>query len=153
MSRKRSLRRVLAPLVLAGWSATAAAEPVLESAWVRALPPTQKTTAAYLTLVNDGAAIAVVTGGSSPLAGRVEIHRTRHVEGYTRMEQLDTLSLAPGERLELSPGGTHLMLLDLERMPAAGEHVELCLDFQAGYRVCTLAEVRDGNNDMHHHHH
>jgi copper(I)-binding protein len=129
----------------------------IEDAWVRALPPTQKTTAAYLTVTNRGDAAIDIVGASTGIAAEVEIHKTREVEGYTRMERLDGLSLAPGESLSLAPGGTHLMLLGLERMPLPGESVELCLQPAAGSPVCTDAAVRRSESDApahdHHHHH
>ncbi len=125
----------------------------LEDAWVRALPPVQRNTAAYLVLHNRSDQPVSIRGGRSPVAGRVEVHRTREIDGYTRMEQLDVLILGPGERLELAPGGTHLMLLDLERMPEAGERVELCLDYGQDESACTRAEVRRGEPGDHQHHH
>jgi copper(I)-binding protein len=115
---------------------------VVSDAWVRALPPGQANTAAYLTLSNPGDEMITVVGASSGLAGKVEIHTTREVDGYRRMEQLEHLELAPGQVLELAPGGTHLMLLGLDQMPTVGEQVRLCLQLAAGEPVCTSADVR-----------
>ncbi len=115
---------------------------VVSDAWVRALPPGQANTAAYLTLSNPGDEMITVVGASSGLAGKVEIHTTREVDGYQRMEQLERLELAPGQVLELAPGGTHLMLLGLDQMPTVGEQVRLCLQLAAGEPVCTSADVR-----------
>jgi len=121
---------------------------------VRALPPTQANTAAYMVIENNGAAAVTIVGASSELAGRVEIHTTREVDGLQRMVQLEQLELAPGQRLELAPGGTHLMLLGLEQMPVAGQRVPLCLQPAAGGEVCVSAEVRtDGGSSSHEHHH
>ena len=114
----------------------------VSDAWVRALPPGQANTAAYLTLSNPGDEMITVVGASTGLAGRVEIHTSREVDGYQRMEQLEQLELAPGQVLELSPGGTHLMLLGLDHMPTPGEKVSLCLQLAAGEPVCTSADVR-----------
>jgi copper(I)-binding protein len=134
---------------------SAAAELEISGAWIRALPPTQPTTAAYLSIANTGPDTVLVTGAGSEIAGRVEIHTTREVDGLSRMQQLEALELAPGERLSLAPGGTHLMLMELERMPAPGETFELCLELAQSDRICTEAEVRKsaGDNSGHHHHH
>ena len=144
-------------MALACAAAVAEPEPglVLEKAWVRALPPTQANTAAYLVLSNRGQVELTVVGGSAALAERLEIHTTREIDGYMRMEQLDQLRLGPGETLRLEPGGTHLMLLGLERMPAVDESVRLCLDLAAGGEVCTEAPVRksESGGATHHHHH
>jgi len=125
----------------------------LEGAWVRALPPTQPNTAAYLSISNKGPEPVIITSASSELAGRVEFHTTREVDGYVRMEKLSTLEVAPGEQLNLSPGGTHLMLLDLERMPSAGETLSLCLVYSPTGKVCTEAAVRKGSGQAAHQHH
>ena len=142
-------------------SLAAAAEqhPALELAntWVRALPPTQTNTAAYLSLTNRSAAAVSIVGASSDVAKKVEIHTTREIDGYMRMEQLQGLSVAAGQTVELAPGGTHLMLLGLARMPVPGDAVRLCLELASGDDVCTVAEVRktapgQGEQDHQHHH-
>ena len=140
------IRVWMAALVAGVLSPVVAADPdealELESAWVRALPPFQPNTSAYLTLVNTGDAAIAVVGASSDVAQKVEIHRTREVDGFMRMEQLEGLALAPGDQLELAPGGTHLMLLDLAYMPAPGDEVRLCVQLASGGEVCTVADVR-----------
>jgi periplasmic copper chaperone A len=113
-----------------------------ENVWVRALPPFQPNTAAYLTLINRGEVAVAIVGASSNVANKVELHTTRKVDGLMRMEQLQALAVAPGERVELAPGGTHLMLLGLAYMPAPGDDVRLCLQLASGEEVCTVAEVR-----------
>ena len=130
----------------------------LSNAWVRALPPAQTRTAAYLTLANPGAAAVSVVGASADLADKVEIHTTREIDGYMRMEQLQGLTVAAGQRVQLAPGGTHLMLLGLARMPAPGDSVRLCLELASGDEVCTMAAVRktapgQGEQNPHQHHH
>jgi copper(I)-binding protein len=46
------------------------------------------------------------------------------------------------------------MLLGLQRMPAAGEQVQLCLRLESGDETCFSAEVRrDGGQSSHEHHH
>jgi copper(I)-binding protein len=141
-------------------SASESGAVLLEDAWVRALralPPTQKVTAAYLTVSNPGDRPVTITGGSAELAGAVEIHTTREIEGYMRMEQLPHLHLPPGGSLRLAPGGTHLMLLQLERMPVAGETALVCLHLASGKVACTEAAVRKsaaaGRQHNQHQHH
>ena len=87
----------------------------------------------------------------------MEIHTTREIEGYMRMEQLPHLHLPPGGSLRLAPGGTHLMLLQLERMPVAGETALVCLHLASGKVACTEAAVRKsaaaGRQHNQHQHH
>jgi copper(I)-binding protein len=71
-----------------------------------------------------------------------------------RMEPLSTLEVPACASVTLGPGGTHLMLLELERMPATGEARRLCLETDQGELVCTNAVVRkDADGGDHHHHH
>ena len=148
-----SLLTLVAGAVLAGNPAAIA----VSQPWVRALPPTMNRTAAYMTLINRGDATAEVVGGRAELAQTVEIHTTRDVDGYRRMEQLDSISIAPDQRVRLQPGGTHLMLLGLSRMPAAGETLPLCVGLASGAEVCTVAQVRTAagrqSEPGHHHQH
>ena len=127
----------------------------IENAWVRALPPVKKVTAAYLTVINESDAAVAVVGGRADIAGSVEIHRTREVDGLMRMEPIPGVAVAGGERVEMAPGGTHLMLVDLSFMPQPGDTVELCLILADGNELCTEADTRktaSGDNDNHHHH-
>ncbi|WP_167854901.1 copper chaperone PCu(A)C [Mangrovimicrobium sediminis] len=135
-----------------------AAEPAvtLSGAWVRALPPTQAVTAAYVEIHNAGEQAVTVEGASVAGAGRVEMHETLTEAGLTRMQQLTTLTVAPGETRALQPGGAHLMLFELERMPREGESLRLCIEVAGGETVCADALVRKaapGNDEMDHSHH
>lgn len=128
----------------------------LRNVWVRTLPPFQPNTAAYLTVINHSGVAVAIVGASTDVSEKVEIHTTRQVDGFMRMEQLNGLALAPGEQLELAPGGTHLMLLGLAYMPIPGDEVRLCLQLASGDEVCAQADVRkDGEGsaaqDQHHH--
>lgn len=128
---------------------------IVSDAWVRALPPGQPNTAAYMTITNPGAVAVIITGASTEIADRAEIHWTREVDGLQRMEQLPQLQLAPGQSVTLAPGGTHLMLLGLKQMPAPGENVQLCLQLAQGAEVCATAAVRKSaaGGSSHHHQH
>ena len=75
------------------------------------------------------------------------------MDGLMRMEQLERLALAPGEQMELAPGGTHLMLLELASMPAPGDEIGLCLQLASGGEVCTVADVRKSAAANNHHQH
>jgi len=149
--------RVLACAALFGFPALlfAGDEAVsLAGAWVRALPPTQTVTAAYVEIRNAGDAPVTINGASVEGAGRVEFHTTREVDGMLRMERLDALSVPAGDSLSLAPGGVHLMLFDLDGMPQPGTARRLCLQLQGGREVCTMAAVRmqpDGTGHAQHH--
>lgn len=120
------------------------AEVLLSGAWLRALPPTQNTTAAYVSVHNQGSTSVAVIGGRAELTAKVEVHQSLEEEGFMRMRPVPSLVIAPQESVELAPGGLHLMLLELERMPTEGELLELCLSLDDGSESCTEARVQRG---------
>ncbi len=128
-----------------------------ENVWVRAMPPFQPNSAGYFTLTNRGEVAVAIVGASSNVSDSVELHTTRKVDGLLRMEKLEGLVVAPGERVELVSGGKHLMLLGLAFRLVPGDDVELCLQLITEEEVCTDAEVRmtadapDPKEHQHHH--
>jgi hypothetical protein len=133
-----------------------AAGPVISDAWVRALPPGQPNTAAYMTITNPGVTAVRIVAARTELAARAEIHTTREVDGYQRMEQLKVVDLAAGQSVSFAPGGVHLMLFGLTHMPVPGDEVPLCLQLAEEGEVCTVASVRKtaaGQVSHEHHQH
>jgi periplasmic copper chaperone A len=127
-----------------------------DDVWVRAMPPFQPNSAGYLTITNRGDVAVAIVSASSNVADSVELHTTRKVDGLVRMEKLQGLAIAPGERVELSPGGKHLMLLGLAFRLVPGDDVEICLQLVTEEEVCTDAEVRmsdDASGDQAHQNH
>jgi copper(I)-binding protein len=150
--------RVFRPLPLLTLGAVLAtpalADPLtLEDAWVRALPPTQSVTAGYLTVTNSGNDTVRIVGAEAGGAGRTELHESRAEGSAMRMVAVEALPLAPGESARFAPGGLHMMLKDLERMPAPGDSVRLCLLTDDGGRSCTDAAVRRAAPAGGHQHH
>ena len=133
---------LVAGLSLSGLRAEPAPDIVFDDVWIRAMPPFQPNSAGYMTISNHRNTAIAIVSASSNVSKKTEIHTTRKVDGLVRMEQLESVVLAPGERLELVPGGTHLMLLGLEYRPVADDDIELCLHLVTEETVCTPAEVR-----------
>lgn len=158
MSRPRTITVLLPVLLLAAQaahavSAESAEHITLENAWVRALPPTQSSTAAYLRVINEGTDPVRITGAEASGAGRVALHQSRSEDGIMRMLPVGELPLAPGASADFEPGGLHLMLQELERMPTPGDSVRLCLLSERGTRSCVDAEVRRTAPSGHDHAH
>jgi len=113
-------------------------------AWVRGTVPAQKTTGAFLTLTSTAEAKLVAV--STPAAKSVEMHASQESGGIMHMHALDAIPLPAGKRVDLKPGGFHIMLVDITRALGAGDHVPLTLTIEeAGgkrYGVEVRAEVR-----------
>jgi copper(I)-binding protein len=127
-------------LFLAG--SVAAHELVVEQGWMRAMPPTQRMSAAYMTLRNEGKVAVIIRGASMDGVADASFHETRHRDGSVTMKALTSLTVGPGDQLVLEPGGTHLMMMGIARMPAAGEDVTVCLNTSAGEHCVQLPVLR-----------
>jgi copper(I)-binding protein len=93
-------------------SAEAESTLVVENAWSPQMPPGIKVMAGYLSAVNVSADPITITGLSSPAYQSVEMHRSVIEDGMANMVEVKELLVRPGERIEFSPGGLHLMLIN-----------------------------------------
>lgn len=115
----------------------------VEQAWARATPPGATVGAGYFALVNEGTEAERLNGAESPLAGRVQVHRTVEADGTTSMKhQEDGVAVPPGARVNFSPGGYHLMLMQLDQPLDKGDRVPVTLHFERAGRVEIELEVR-----------
>lgn len=112
----------------------------VSGAFVQALPPGSADGSVYLSLTNTGKTPLKLTGGVSSVSQAVTpMQQTRMtgMAGMTSMKNLRAMMIAPGQTLKLSPGGDHLMLGHMKRVPQVGETVGLTLNFE-GYAPLTL---------------
>lgn len=135
-------RRRLTVAVLALLSCSAAAAEVrITSAWVRAMPPTQRMTAGYAELTNTGDHAVTISGATSPIAAVASLHTTVTEGAQRRMAALPSVTLAPGESFQFAPNGPHVMLMGMKRMPSVGERVRLCFTTDEDKPLCANAAV------------
>jgi copper(I)-binding protein len=84
--------------------------------WARATPKGASVGGGYMKITNNGTVADRLVGGSSPVAGRFEIHEMSVEQGVMRMRLLrDGLEIKPGQTVELKPGSFHVMLIDLKQ--------------------------------------
>lgn len=118
-----------------------AAPLAVEQAWIRLVPPNAPVLAGYAGLRNATDAPLALASLHSDDFGAVELHEMRHVDGVMRMDPL-ALRLAPGESIELAPGGAHLMLMRPAAPLAAGARVVVEFRFEGGAVQPVEFEVR-----------
>jgi hypothetical protein len=112
----------------------------IERAWVRAAD-SAGTTAAYFTLVNDGADSLHVTGVGGDVADAITLHETVREGGMVTMRETDRVDVAPHSRLAFAPGGRHVMLAGVRRRLTPGSNVNLALHTSSGAELQVVAEV------------
>mgnify|MGYP001080341539 FL=1 len=108
---------------------------VINHPWTRATSPAAKVGGGYFDAVNNSAVDDRLVGASSPAASRVEIHRMEMNDGIMKIRPVpDGMEIAAGGKIELAPGGYHLMLIDLVKPIKEGDMVPVTLQFEkAGY--------------------
>lgn len=118
----------LLPLFLLSCSVTET-PPDLEwrNGWVRALPPGSGMTAAYGELHNNSDHVIGLDTFDSDAFAIVELHLSIMEDGVSRMREQQGVQIAPGESLQLLPGGLHLMLMKPRTDPAPGSVVQITI--------------------------
>ena len=142
MIQRAALAAILSGAFCTALSAQSASGPAAIGAWARMSPMTGGAGAVYMVLANDSDVADRLLSASSPAAGATEIHETRIAHGMMSMSPIAGLDLPPRSRVELAPGGLHLMLLDLARPLRPGDRIELTLVFEKTGTRTVSAEVR-----------
>lgn len=147
------IRKLALASIAAGFAALLAAMParadevragdlVISQAWSRATPNGAKNGGGYLTIENKGAAADKLLGGSSDVAGDVQVHEMSMQNGVMKMRPVEGgLTIEPGKTVKLAPGGYHLMIMDLKAALKQGEKVQVTLDFEKAGKVTVPFEV------------
>ena len=99
-------------ILLVSANASASDNLVFRDAYVAAAPPGASAMAAYMTIENPGKDARRITLISTPDFREIQMHRSTIENGVSRMQQLEQLVIEAGSKLELRPGGIHLMLLE-----------------------------------------
>lgn len=124
------------------WAAGAADSIQIADPSVRAVPPGQDQTGAYLTLHNTGKLDHALVKATSPAARVTELHTVVDEGGMTMMRPVPKMDIAPGGTTRLQPGGLHIMLIGLKQPLAEGANVTLTLTFEDGSHKEVSAPVR-----------
>ncbi|SDM84334.1 copper chaperone PCu(A)C [Polaromonas sp. JS666] len=112
----------------------------VDGAWARATVQGQKGTGAFMSLTASEATRLV--GVSSPVAGVAEVHEMKMEGDVMKMRALPSLELPAGKKVELKPGGYHLMLMDLKAPLAKDSTVPLTLLFKDAKGVESKLELK-----------
>jgi copper(I)-binding protein len=122
-------------------SARAAGKLGIFDAWIRAAPPGATMMAGYATLKNTGDEPLTILTVQSDAFRMTSLHETVVDKDVSKMRNLHRLSIAPGNEIQLAPGGKHLMLMQPRRDIVVGEKVEMLFMLADGTRIETYFDV------------
>ncbi len=154
----------LAVIAIAGLAPRASAHSytigdlVISHPWTRATAPAAKVAGGFLTIENKGREPDRLLSATFNGSNVVEVHEMAVEAGVMRMRELPKgIEIAPGGKLELRPGGYHLMFIDLKAGLKEGEKIQGALVFEKAGRVQVEFKVESmgarGGNHNHHGHH
>lgn len=138
--RKVLVFLALIPL-LTGCAAPASVE--ISNYWVKSseMSTIGGMTAVYGTISNNTNEDVVLVGGSTDVAGIVEVHEMSMVGGEMKMQEINGGLLIPaGQAVVLEPGGNHLMLMMLTSDVLAGSSIAVLFSFEGADDI-TLTDV------------
>jgi len=129
-------------LSFTGASATADRLPVFKQVWIAEAPPVSRVLAAYMTIENNSDTALTITSASAEGFSGAAFHKTVFENGMAKMQHLSELTIAPHSKLELAPGGFHMMLFDPARTLHAGDSVKLVFSLENGHTIDIEAKVK-----------
>jgi periplasmic copper chaperone A len=139
------IRLAFTALLLWAGGSAAQAPPEVNGAWIRGTVPGQHATGAFMSITST-AAVALV-GAETPVAQSAEVHEMSMAGNVMHMRPVARLAVPAGGRVDLKPGGYHLMLTGLKAPLKTGDRVPLKLFFEGVDRqrreIAVQAEVRD----------
>ncbi len=121
----------------------------ITNAWVKAMPPSMKNTAAYMSITNHSKDKLTLISVESNVAETVELHTMSHENGKMIMFPIKEVSLDPESITSLKPGGIHIMLIDLKQPLQIEEEIEVILNFSDGTQTTVLTKVKHPMNMEH----
>jgi hypothetical protein len=132
----------VAPISSAASAAEQASAPVvagdltITAYRAKAMLPSQPTGGAFLTIANKGSSADRLLSVTSPSAGMVEIHTMEVVNNVMTMRPVKGgLEIPAGATVELKPGGTHLMFMQVKEPFKKGSEVPVTLEFEKAGKV------------------
>jgi copper(I)-binding protein len=115
----------------------------VEQPWARATPAGAQTGGIYMTLANKSNTADRLTGASSDVAAKVQIHEMAVANGVMQMRQLvNGLAIPAGGSVTLKPGRYHVMLIGLKKPLTAGETLLLTLSFEKAGNISVTVPVK-----------
>ena len=138
-------QRLLLPALLLLSACGQSGEPDIQlgNAWAR---PTRGEApgAVYVAINNKGSADDRLVGAFTDHAAMAMVHQSELVDGVAQMRTAGEINIPAGKRIEMVPGGTHIMLEGLRAPLRTGDSFDLVLKFhKSGDKRAKVDVVKD----------
>jgi len=112
-----------------------------EAPWIRLLPPTVMHTAAYVTIKNSANETDTLLNVTSASIGSLSVHQTKNIDGMMKMLSADNLKIPANGKIDLAPGGYHIMLMGLENSLVENQEITMTFEFKNAGEVEVIFPV------------
>ena len=119
------------------------AELEISDAWIKHLPPTVPVRAGYMKLYNPTSKAVTIESIRSDAYTNIEMHETVEQNGMMQMQPVTQLAIEANSRVQLSPGGLHLMLMGPVTESAPGDIIEITIKFVNGAEQTLSMTVKE----------
>jgi len=136
-------------ILLAVMSVSALANGVMvHDAYIRLLPPTAKTTGAFLELMNHSDKDVKLLKAESDFSEKVELHTHIEKDGMMKMVEVKEIVIPAGKTVAMKPGSFHIMLIGLKNPLKENQETTIKLTFDDKTTQSVKLSVKKIMNDM-----
>lgn len=115
----------------------------LSGIWGRPSPMVAGNGAAYLVIENTGSEDDKLLNAYSDVADTVELHDMTMENDVMKMFKVDYMEIPAGGKLELQPGGKHVMFIGLHQQLEVGQIVTVELEFEKSGMQTIEVEIKE----------
>jgi len=126
----------------------------IDDAWVAEAPPVAPVMGGYMKIENETDKPISIIRASCPDFETVEIHEMSMSGGMMKMREIEKLVVPADGKVELKPGGYHLMLIKPKQPFKKGDSMTVTLHMADGKSQAVKMKVKERPaSDDHQHHH
>lgn len=116
----------------------------IQDPYARPAPNAGGNGGAFMVIANNSGQADRLLSATSPAAMMVELHETIMENGVMKMvHQPQGFEIPAGGKVELKPGGKHVMLMGLKSALEAGQTIQITLKFEKAGEMTVNVPVRD----------
>ncbi len=104
--------------------------------------------AGYMVIHNMGGDADRIVSVSSPMAESIELHTHIMKDNIMKMRRVDAIDVPAGGKVELAPGGNHLMIFGLKHHPKANDVLPITVVFEKAGKLDLKLVVKGAGHKM-----
>ncbi len=138
------MNKTLPLIIILVFSTLIQAKPKIEiaDAWVKEVPPVSRVSVLFMKITNRGSTDDKLIGVKTDIAEHAEIHKMVMEGDIMKMRKIDQLTVPARGEVVLEPGGIHIMLIGLKKIPQKGDRVKVELIFERSGKTTIEVPVR-----------